>query len=113
MAVCVALIWWSTFSSAVQLDDRCMQNTSEVWEVVNLLEVGFTNGDVENWKSVFGAVLVSTLVFLTFMVRPKRLFTSIAKVVDSLLQVISRMAGSSIVICVLGLSDGSGAGMSS
>jgi len=39
--------------------------------VVNLLEVGFTNGDVENWKSVFGAVLVSTLVFLTFMVRPK------------------------------------------
>ena len=34
------------------------QEATEVWEVVDLLEVGFTDGDVKNWKRCFWSGLV-------------------------------------------------------
>lgn len=61
-------------------------------------------------RSVFGAVLANTLVFKKIDVYGEANTTvSVAEVVGRLLQVISRIAGSSIVICVLELCDGSGA----
>lgn len=78
--------------------------------MVDLLEVGFTDGDVKNWKRCFWNGLGEHLGL--FDVYGEAKTTVSTKVVDGLLQVISRMARSSIVICILDLCDGSGAGVS-
>ena len=87
------------------------QDATEVWEVVDLLEVGFTDGDVKNWKRCFWSGLGEHLSLFDVYGEAKAT-VSAAKVVDRLLQGISRMARSSIVICILELCDGSGAGVS-
>ena len=78
--------------------------------MVDLLEVGFTDGDVKNWERCFWSGLGEHLGLFDVYGGAKTT-VSAAKVVDSLLQVISRMARSSIVISILELYDGSGVGV--
>ena len=79
--------------------------------MVNLLKVGFTNKDVEDWKGCFCSSWQIPLVSLFDVYGEVKMTVSIAELVDRWLQVIIRIAGSSIVICILELCDGSGTSM--
>ena len=92
--------------SVVQLDDRILLrygkwSTCSRWvSPIKMLKTG---------RGVF--VAAGKYLSLFDVYGEVKMTVSIAELVDRLLQVISRIAGSSIVICILELCDGSGTSM--
>ena len=105
-SMCAAPIQWSMLFSVVQLDDRILLrygkwSTCSRWvSPIKMLKTG---------RGVF--VAAGKYLSLFDVYGEVKTTVSIAELVDRLLQVISRIAGSSIVICILALCDGSGTSM--